>query len=204
MITLKEITRSDIGKMTFAVLTVGILLGTAGTYFEPAYSDSTLSDEHLKQCESLYFNFKKFGEKEFIYQYSFKSFIKECVKLYNDPEWTFEGKEKIDKYYEKQETVKTQEPPTALEVQVLITQKYSIDQIRYVISFEACTQSSKALAVFLISSDIDQFIASSQKLIPKDSCATYWTNVYAESADSIGIEYVKDPEKFANLLEKVV
>jgi hypothetical protein len=200
----KGTNRSDNIKKALAVLTVGILLGTTGTFFKTAYGESTLSKGQLKQCEYLYFNFKKFGEKEFIYRYSFKSFIKECVKLYNDPNWTFDGKEKIDKYYEKQEAARTSEQPKSNEVEVSITQKYRIDQIRYVISFEACTQSSKALAVFLITSDADQFIASSQRLVPQDSCASYWTNVYAKSPESIGIEYVKDPEEFANLLEKVV
>jgi hypothetical protein len=196
--------RSDIVTKTLVVLTVGILLGTTATFFKEAYSESKLSNNQLKQCESLYFNFKKFGENEFIYRYSFKSFIKECVKLYNDPEWTFVGKDKIDKYYEKQEAAKTAEQPTANEVQVSITEIYQIDKTRHVISFEACTQNSKMQAVFLINSDIDKFIATSQRLIPQDSCSTYWTNVYAKLSDSIGIQYIKDPDAFADLLKKDV
>lgn len=195
---------SDIGKQILVVLTVGILLGTTATFFKEAYSESKLSNDQLKQCESLYFNFKKLGETEFIYRYSFKSFIKECIKLYNDPEWTFSGKDKIDKYYEKQEAAKNAEPHTTSEVQVSITQKYRIDETRYVISFEACTQDKKMQSVFLIYSDIDKFIATSQRLIPQDSCSTYWTNVYAKLPDSIGIQYVKDFQEYANLQKKEV
>ena len=194
----------DVVTKTLAVLTVGILLGTTATFFKEAYSESKLSNDQLKQCESLYFNFKKLGENEFIYIYSFKSFIKECVKLYNDPEWTFIEKDKIDKYYEKQEAAKTAEQPTANEVQVSITEIYQIDKTRHVISFEACTQNSRMQAVFLINSDIDKFIATSQRLIPQDSCSTYWTNVYAKLSDSIGIQYIKDPDAFADLLKKDV
>ena len=196
--------RSDVVTKTLAVLAVGILLGTTATFFKEAYSESKLSNDQIKQCESLYFNFKKLGENEFIYIYSFKSFIKECVKLYNDPEWTFIEKDKIDKYYEKQEAAKTAEQPTANEVQVSITEIYQIDKTRHVISFEACTQNGKMQAVFLINSDIDKFIATSQRLIPQDSCTTYWTNVYAKVSDSIGIQYVKDPDAFVDLLKKEV
>lgn len=195
--------RSDLGKKTLAVLTVCILLGATVSVKE-AYSETKLSDDQVKQCEHLYFNFKKFGEKEFIYRYSFKSFVKECVKLYNDSEWTFEGKEKIDRYYEKQDAAKAAEQTTTTEVQIAITQIYRIDQTRYVISFEACTQSSKTLAIFLISSDIDKFIAISHRLIPQDSCSTYWTNVFVQSPDSIDIQYVKDLQEYAHLVKKVV
>lgn len=194
---------SDIGKQILAVLTVSILLGTTGTFFNNAYSESALSKDEQKQCEYLYFSFKNLGETEFIYRYSFKLFIKECVKLYNDPEWTFEGKDWIDKYYEKQEAAKNTES-IAKEVQVSITQKYRMSETRYVVSIEACTQSSKMQSVFLISSDIDQFIAQSQRLISQGSCSTYWTNVYADTPGSIDIQYVKDPQKYPNLIKKEV
>jgi hypothetical protein len=186
-----------------AVLTVGILLGTSATFFKAAYGERELSSDQLKQCELLYFNFKKFGEREFIYRYSFKSFINECIKLYNDPEWTFVGKDKIDKYYEKQEAAKTAEQTTTTsEVQVSITQKYRISETRYVISFEACTNTRQTQSVFLIQSDIDKFIATSQKLIPNDSCSNYWTNVNAKLPDSISIQYVKDLHAYPTLLKK--
>jgi hypothetical protein len=193
----------DVGKQILVVLTAGILLGTYGTFFKNGYSESTLSKEELKQCEYLYFSFKNLGENEFIYRHSFKSFIKDCVKLYIDPDWTFEGKDKIDKYYEKQEAANTSEPIPS-EVQVLITQKYRISETRYVISFEACTQNSKMQSVFLISSDIDEFIAQAQRLISQGSCSTYWTNVFANTPDSIEIQYVKDLQKYPNLPKKEV
>lgn len=192
----------DMLKKTLVTLTVGILIGTTATFFREAYSENGLSADQLKQCEYLYFNFKKFGEKEFLYRYSFKSFVKECVKLYNDPNWTFDGKDKIDRYFEKLESANTSEKSTTNEVQVSITSKYRIGETRYVISFEACTNNSRTLAVFLIYSDIDKFIGISQRLIPQDSCSTYWTNVYANSPNSIGIEYVKDLHEHANLLKK--
>ena len=199
-----ETIHSDIVKKTLAVLTVGILLGTTATFFKVAYGENGLTDDQLKQCENLYFSFKKLGEKEFIYRFWMKTFAKDCVKLYNDPDWTFAEKDKIDKYFEKQEAAKTQEQSTESEVQVSITQKYRIDETRYVISFDACTQSSKMQALFLISSDIDKFIATSQKLISQGSCNTFWTNVYAELPDSIEIQHVKDIREYADLVKKVI
>lgn len=197
--------KGNIVNKILAVLAVGILLSTTGTFFNVAHGERELTTDQLKQCENLYFNFKKFGEKEFIYRYSFKSFINSCIKLYNDPEWTFDGKDKIDRYYEKQEAAKTAEQTTIpSEVQVSITQKYKIGETRYVISFKACTNTSKTQAVFLIQSDIDKFIATSQKLIPKDSCSTYWTNVYAKLPSSIDTLYVKDLGEYPNLLKKEV
>jgi hypothetical protein len=197
-------TKLDVLKKTLVVLSVGILLGTTVTFFEDANAQSQLSSNQLKQCEYLYFNFKKFGENEFIYRYSFKSFIKECVKLYNDPEWTFEGKDKIDNYYQKQEAAKNAEPYSPSEVQLSITQKYRIGETRYVIGFEACTFDKKMQSVFLVYSDIDKFIATSQKLIPQDSCSSYWTNINANLPDSIGILYVKDLKEYTHLIKKEI
>ncbi|HXV66196.1 MAG TPA: hypothetical protein VD731_03055 [Nitrosopumilaceae archaeon] len=194
---------STIIKKILVVLTVGILLGTTGTLFKDAYSEKSLSKEEIKQCEYLYFSFKKLGESEFIYRFSFKSFVKDCLKLYNDPDWTFEGKDKIDKYYEKQEAAKTAEP-VPKEVQVTITQKYQISETRYVISFDACTKNSKMQSIFLISSDIEEFIGQSYRLISQDSCSTYWTNVFANSPDSIDVQYMIDLSKYPILPKKEV
>lgn len=198
----KGTNQNNLIKKTLAVLTISILLGTTLTFFKEVHGEEKLSDNQLKQCEYLYFNYKKFGEKEFVYRYSFKSFIQECVKLYKDPDWTFTEKDKIDKYFEKQEAAKAAEQKQKSEVTVVITHKYRIGDIRYVISFDACTENSKTQAIFLLYSDIDKFIGTSQRLIPQDSCSTYWTNVNAKLPNSIGIQYVDDLKEHAHLLKK--
>ena len=198
-----ETIRSEIVKKTLLFLTVGILLGAMATFFEEAYGERKLTKSQTKQCENLYFNFKKYGQEQFITKFTFKLFIKECVKLYNDPKWTFDGKEKIDKFYEKKYAAKNAEPRSN-DVQVSMTKKFKIADSRYVIAFDACTKDTKMLSVFLINSDTEKFIATSQKLVPKDSCSTYWTNVSAKLPESIEIEYFKDHQNYPNLSKKVL
>lgn len=198
-----ETMRSEIIKKTLLFLTVGILLGAMATFFGDAYGEYGLTKSQTKQCENLYYSFKKYGEEEFITKFTFKTFIKQCVKLYNDPAWTFDGKNKIDRFFEKQEAAKNT-VPAANDVQVLITKKFKIADNRYVIAFDACTKDTKMLSVFLVNSDTEKFIATSQKLVPKDSCSTYWTNVSAKIPQSIGIEYFNDHQNYPNLAKKVL
>lgn len=198
-----ETIRSEIIKKTLLFLTVGILLGTMATFFGEAYGERGLTKSQTKQCENLYFSFKKYGKEQFIIKFTFKTFIKQCIKLYNNSAWTFDGKNKIDRFFEKQDVAKNAEPRSN-DVQVSITKKFKIGDSRYVISFDACTKDTKMLSVFLINSDTEKFIATSQKLVPKDSCSTYWTNVSAKLPESIRIEYFKDHQNYPNLSKKVL
>lgn len=199
----KETMRSELIRKTLLFLTVGVLLGTMATFFGEAHGEYGLTKSQSKQCEHLYFSYKKFGEQEFLIKFTFKTFIKQCIKLYKDPIWTFDGKDKIDRFYEKREAAKNAPLPTN-DVLVSITQKYKISDSRYVISFEACTKDKQTLSVFLIESDSDKFLATSQKLIPQNSCSTYWTNVNAKMPDSIGIQYFTDHQNYPNLTKKVL
>ncbi|HII36859.1 MAG TPA: hypothetical protein HA319_07725, partial [Nitrosopumilaceae archaeon] len=60
----------------FAIFAISILvLAATNSFFSSVYAQK-LTKNQLKQCEFLYFNYKKFGEAEFLKRYDFKSFIR--------------------------------------------------------------------------------------------------------------------------------
>ena len=156
----------------------------------------------MKQCELLYFNYKKFGETEFLKRYAFKSFIKDCVKLYKDPKWTFSGKDKIDQYFSK--SVNTKKSDSNSNLAISIIKKLKIDSTRFLASFAACATTNGAMPNFLLSSDKEQFIGSSTKMIPANSCRTFSTYLQTQNPTSISIEHVADTSEYSHLSVKTL
>jgi hypothetical protein len=164
-----------------------------------------LTKNQIKQCEVLYFNYKKFGEETFLKRYSFKSFIKECVKLYKDPKWTFPEKDKIDKYFEKlKETKKTKDTENSYEKPITtIRQKTKVSEAKYLVGFQTCIKSEKGiLPSFLISSDLEKFIGTSSKAISAKSCQNYWTYIKTKLPNTILVDYIEEPSKYPTLKVK--
>src|SRR3989304_3180978 len=86
---------------------------------------------HKRVCSE---NYKKFGEAEFLKRYDFKSFIRECIKLYKDPDWTFKGKDKVDQYFDKSVNVKKNES-TNSKLKISITHKLKVGHTRFLAGF---------------------------------------------------------------------
>jgi hypothetical protein len=184
---------------SFAILIL-VLAGT-NSFFTNAYAQK-LSKNQLKQCEHLYFNYKKFGESEFLKRYEFKSFIKECIKLYNDPKWTFIGKEKVDKYFETSVNVKNIEKENS-KPKINIIKKIKVDNSRYLTSFAACA-TNHVMPNFLLSSDKEQFIGTSSKIISSNTCRTFSTYLITQNPISISVEHIADQADYPHLKVKML
>jgi hypothetical protein len=159
-----------------------------------------MTKNQLKQCEHLYFNYKKFGEAEFLKRYAFKSFIKECIKLYKDPKWTFTGKDKVDQYFIK--SVNTKTDTTNSKLKINITHKLKVGTTKFLTSFSACASTSGVMPNFLLSSDKEQFIGSSAKMIPANTCRSFWSYLQTQNPTSISVNHIIDSSEYSHLQVK--
>lgn len=181
----------------FAILVISsLLLAATNGFFTSAYAQK-LTKNQLKQCEHLYFNYKKFGEAEFLKRYAFKSFIKECIKLYSDPKWTFSGKDKVDKYFAKSVNVKQLESNSKPTIK--ITHKLKVGNARFLAGFSACASTNGVIPNFLLSSDKEQFLGLSAKMISANTCRSFSTYVQTQNPTSISVEHVTNPSEYSHL-----
>ena len=185
----------------FAIFAISILvLAATNSFFSSVYAQK-LTKNQLKQCELLYFNYKKFGETEFLKRYDFKSFIRECIKLYKDPNWTFKGKDKVDQYFDKSVNVKKNES-TNSKLKISITHKLKVGHTRFLAGFSACASTNKVIPNFLVSSDKEQFLGLSTKMISANTCRTFSTYLQTQNPTSISVEHVADLSEYSHLKVK--
>ena len=185
--------------ITIFAISILVLAGT-NSFFLSVYAQK-LTKFQLKRCEDLYFNYKKFGEDEFRKRYHSKSFIGECIKLYKDPNWTFKGKDKIDQSFAKSDNTKKSES-TNSKLKISITHKLKVGNTRFLAGFSACASTNGIMPNFLLSSDKEQFIGSSTKMIPANTCRTFSTYLQTQNPTSISVEHVADLSEYSHLKVK--
>jgi hypothetical protein len=82
---------------------------------------------------------------------------------------------------------------------------YPIGKEKYLIKFRACAEK---LAVhqpqFLVTSKIEQFVASTYKVIQSGKCYEYHTQVNAKNSVDIQIEYITNPGKYKDLKSRMI
>ena len=162
---------------TFFVLTV-----LAGMFFAPffdhtqALAQGEISDKIKKLCESKYDSYKKLGKENFSKTYSHLTYLPDCLVLFNDSSWTFNGKEKIDRQYEKIYEIKTQVNPLInnYENQKLEINKISSNKIgyqNYALKVRVCSDDKLVTEPkFFVVTDKEYFLAKSSRDLKENSC----------------------------------
>ncbi len=157
-----------------------------------AYAQKPLSKEILLQCQEMYPKFRELGEKDFKVKYSHKRFLEDCVKLYKDPNWTFKGKNNIDKNFEKVSSTKKVESSNE-QVTVKILGKSKISNDKYFVKFQACSENNSAnKPKFVIESQIEKFVGTGLKDIASKQCNSFWTQIKSKSSENISIKFTTD------------
>jgi hypothetical protein len=164
-----------------------------------AYAQKPLSKEILLQCQEIYPKYKELGEKDFKIKYSHKRFLEDCVKLYKDPNWTFKGKNTIDKNFEKTSSTKPIDKSNE-QVTVKILGKSKISTDKYFVKFQACSENgSSNKSRFVIESQIEKFVGTSLKDIASKQCNSYWTQIKSKSSENILIKFTTDASVISTL-----
>jgi hypothetical protein len=177
--------------MSLIVLSIGLSTNSA----------AAMADEN--KCKSYYEKYKELKESKFIQKYKNKSFIYDCLKLYKNPDWYFVGKSKIDKNYEKLDSLLSADSSQKLDVKILSV--VSIGQEKYLVKFRACSDKQHIVQpAYLVTSKIEQFIATSSKVLQAGKCYDHSVQVKAKSSSNIQIEYLPDVSKYQGLKLKII
>lgn len=135
--------------------------------------------------------FRSLGEAKFVEKYRGTSILSDCLKLYKNPNWSFSGKSKIDRYYDKKLPVEK-----TLPVQLEVLSKKAAGNGKYSLIYKICVDKQISHHTVLISSGFERFLASSYDPIPNKTCKAFQVAVKSASPNDITIRYIdnaKDP-----------
>lgn len=166
-----------------------------------AYAQKSLSKDILLQCQEMYPKYKELGEKNFKIKYAHKRFLEDCIKLYKDPNWTFKGKNNIDKNFEKSSSATKTVESVNEQVSTKILGKSKISNDKYFVKFQACSENkSMSKPRFVIESQMEKFVGFGAKDISPQQCNSYWTQIKSKSPENITIKFVNN-ESIISALE---
>ena len=157
-----------------------------------ASDEVIVTKPRINQCSVLYQSYKNIGKDQFLSKYQHVTFIKTCVKLYQDPVWNYQGDDRIEKINKKFEEfnqkIKEERPKLSYEPNVKILSKTDIGQGKFDVKFNVCAGDEKIdKAKVLIKSDIEAIQMGTNKDIPENACRTYVTQLHAKQAANIHI-----------------
>ncbi len=179
---------------------VGILALMSSISVLPFNSADAAVDENM--CKSMYEKYKSLGEQKFREKYKNKSYLNDCIKLYKNQNWYFVGKSKIDKHYEKLNSL-MQNEVVEKKIDVKILSSTPIGTDKYLVKFRACAEKFQIQKPsFLIKSQIDQYLGTASKVLQVGKCNDYHAKVKARQASNIQIDYVSDLSKYQNIKTK--
>ncbi|MEM2785439.1 MAG: hypothetical protein QW652_02100, partial [Candidatus Nitrosotenuis sp.] len=162
--------------ITLSIIVFGIGLSTN-------YAEAKVDEN---KCKFYYEKYKELKESKFLQKYKNKSFTYDCLKLYKDPNWSFVGKNKIDKNYEKLDALLSVGSSQKLDVKIL--SMISIGQEKYLVKFRTCSyKQSVVQPAYLITSKIEQFVATSNKVLQERKCYDHSVQIKAKSSSNIQI-----------------
>lgn len=179
----------------FALFAGTILLASI-FFISPNHAEAKTGES---TCKQMYEKYAELKEQKFREKYKGKSFVNDCMKLYNDPSWYFAGKHRIDSNYanlEKQ--MKSTSTNGKIDVQLL--SRLPIGTDKFLVKFRACADGSSVQETsFLIKSKMEQYIATTAKVLQKGKCNDYNTSIKAKQQSDISVEYVADVSKYPNI-----
>ena len=148
-------------------------------------------------CKQMYVRYKDLGNQKFIEKYKDKRSVYDCIKLYKNPDWTFIGKSKIDKYYSHLELLTQNNMDKKADVKILYS--ISTDSDKFLVKFKACADATFLKPSFLIQSKVEQYVGFTDKILQKGTCNDYRTYVNAKYQSDIKIEHIVDLTNYKHI-----
>jgi len=183
-----------VSKKICAIVIFTVLLGII---FSPLFNhqevlaQGEISDKVSKLCEKHYEQYKKSGSMYLEQNYAHLHYLKDCFKLYTDDNWDFFGKDKIDKHYEKQSLITSNNNIRIknYDNQKLDITNRSITQIgddEYKIKVRMCLDGRQiSEPKFFVVSEKEYYLSLGNKIIHEDSCAHGYIFVKTQNPDEI-------------------
>lgn len=178
------------GRLIFGVLVLTVFASLLLAN-QDVFATDDISDKVKKQCEQKYESYKKFGTVNLQLNNPHLIYLKDCFKLYEDQNWSFIGKEKLDKYYEKKSQIPLN---SAMIIKNYENQNLSITSMRttligdgeYVLRVRLCVDDKTILEPkFFVVAEKEYFLAMGNMVLKADSCITAWTYVQSQDPEKI-------------------
>ena len=182
-----KIVQISLKKILILILTIAIF----GNFsFIDSYGESYATKILEIRCAHMYEKFKIMGEDNLRKRYPAKTILNSCINLYNDPQWTFEGKSLIDEKYPS-------EMKDKLKSKILSYAK--IGPHKYLVKFQICSETAYKSRYLLITTDQEQFTGAISRP-NNDSCVSFWSLMRAENPQNIKFSWqYSDISNFQNL-----
>ena len=157
------------------------------------FAQQEVSDNIKKLCENKYDTFKKLGKENFKKRYSQLTYLQDCFKLFDNPSWTFNGKDKIDGHYEKYYQIISQVNPLInnydnqnLDLKIISFNK--IGYQNYALKARICSDGKiVSEPKFFVVTDKEYFLAKSSRDLKKNSCGFIMVYVKAINLEKLNI-----------------
>ena len=158
--------------------------------------EESFTDPRITTCDILYQSYVSQGEFQFLQEYSYIIYAKDCVDLYEDKVWRYQGEDRLERIYNKFIEIHEQNiqsvPTLPIEPHVEIRSIIDTHNERVMIKFDVCAGDAQLdKAKVLVKSDIETALIGSDKDIPSNSCRNYETQIYAKHSKSIEIEIIE-------------
>ena len=158
--------------------------------------EKSFTDPRITQCDVLYPLYISQGQSQFQKQHSHINYIYDCMDIYEDKVWRYQGEDRLERIYNKfieihKQNIKlTSRDP--IEPHTEVRSIVNIGTEKSMIKFDICAGDEPLdKAKVLVKSDIEVILIGSDKDIPENSCRNYEALIYAKYPEDIEIEIVE-------------
>jgi len=188
-------------KILFSVLIcVGFIANANADYIEkfslPYFLDA-LTDSQIKECESIYNDFITLSDFDFYTRYQTHQFTGNCVMLYEDSLWDYDGSDRYEKLSERSaELIQERETEQEQRRENFSITSQSLTELQipgtFLFSFKGCTgDQSIELGEVVVESDREVVKLAKnrelQRVVPPGVCNIIEIQIRADDPSSIRV-----------------
>jgi hypothetical protein len=158
--------------------------------------EESFTDPRITTCDILYQSYVSQEQFQFQKEYSYISYVNDCIDLYQDKVWHYQGEDRLERIYNKFIEIHEKNiqfiPKVPIEPHVEIRSIVDTGNERVMIKFNVCAGDAQLdKAKVLVKSDIETILIGSDKDISENSCRNYETQIYAKHPKNIEIEIIE-------------
>ena len=158
--------------------------------------EESFVDPRVTMCNVLYNTYVAQGNPQFQEEHFFISYLQDCIDLYEDKVWQYQGDDRTERVYNKFIEIhayNTEFPETeTVEPHVQIRSLVNAGHEKSLIQFDICAGDKQLdKAKVLVKSDLETVVVGSDKDISSNSCRNYSTQIYAQHPANIEIELIE-------------
>jgi len=188
-------------KILFSVLIcVGFTATANAEYidkFSLPYVLDALTDSQIKECESIYNDFISLSDLDFYTRYQLHEFSGNCVMLYEDSLWNYDGSDRYEKLSERSaELIQDRETEVKQRRENFYINPRSVTELQipgtFLFKFEGCTGDQTIIAddISVVSDKetvlLTKFVADKRIILP-GTCNLLEVQIRADDPSSIKV-----------------